>query len=100
MARQETFDRIYLTAVWMHLDEAEREIGMATLRHLVAPDGLIIMSLRHGPVPEGRRMFEVSARETEMLAENLGLSVAFRGERGDMLGRPDVSWSILALTPG
>jgi hypothetical protein len=27
------------------------------------------MSLRHGPAPEGRRMFDVSAEETPHLAE-------------------------------
>jgi hypothetical protein len=27
------------------------------------------MPLRHGPVPEGRRMFDVSAEETTQLAE-------------------------------
>jgi hypothetical protein len=26
--------------------------------------GIVIMSLRHGPIPTGRRMFEVSAEET------------------------------------
>ena len=28
----------------------------------------MILSLRHGPVPEGRRMFDVSAEETIQLA--------------------------------
>jgi hypothetical protein len=30
---------------------------------------LLIMSLRHGSVPKGRRMFDVSAEETTHLAE-------------------------------
>jgi hypothetical protein len=36
----------------------------------------MIMSLRHGPVPLGRRMFEVSAEETKALAQPLGLRCA------------------------
>jgi protein-L-isoaspartate O-methyltransferase len=37
--RGECSDRIYLTAVWMHLDARERERAMARLRDLVAPGG-------------------------------------------------------------
>jgi SAM-dependent methyltransferase len=58
------FDLILLTAVWMHLDETERKSAMATIAELLAKGGLISMTLRHGPVPPGRRMFDVSADET------------------------------------
>lgn len=40
-----------------------------------APRGLILMSLRHGKVPAGRRMFEVTAAETVTLAARCGLEV-------------------------
>lgn len=98
-ARGDSYDRIYLTAVWMHLDAQERARAMARLRDLIAPEGLIIMSLRHGPIPEGRRMFDVSTSETEELAGRHRLRAVFQAERGDMLGRPDVRWSLLALQP-
>jgi len=91
------FDLILLTAVWMHLDADEREAAMARVADLVAPGGLVVMSLRHGPVPEGRRMFAVSAEETEALAGSHGLSPIRRQEREDMLGRSDVRWTFLAL---
>ena len=97
IGRGETYDRIYLTAVWMHLDAAERKRGMPRLRQLTAPDGLVIMSLRHGPIPEGRRMFDVSAEETVELASRCGFAEVFRADREDMLGRHDVRWSLLAL---
>ena len=58
-----------LTAVWMHLDEAERRVAMPNLASLMAPGGVLVMALRHGPVPAGRVMFEVSADETIALAE-------------------------------
>ncbi|MCH3719072.1 hypothetical protein LZB68_08320, partial [Campylobacter lari] len=66
--RGRAFDVIMLTAVWMHLDADERARGMAALAALLAPGGQILMSLRHGPVPSGRRMFDVSADETIALA--------------------------------
>jgi hypothetical protein len=42
-------------------------------------------------------MFDVSTRETEELADRHRLRAVFRAERGDMLGRPDMHWSLLAL---
>jgi SAM-dependent methyltransferase len=100
LEREGRFDLILLTAVWMHLDAAERRTAMARLARLLAPSGTIIMSLRHGPVPEGRRMFDVSAEETAALGRISGLECIFSGERDDMLGRADVGWSLLALRAG
>jgi 2-polyprenyl-3-methyl-5-hydroxy-6-metoxy-1,4-benzoquinol methylase len=71
--RGETFDVVMLTAVWMHLDEPQRRYAMANVASLVRESGVMIMSLRHGPVPPGRRMFEVSAEETMQLAKARGL---------------------------
>ena len=91
------FDLILLTAVWMHLDEAERKAAMSAVAELVRAGGVVVMSLRHGPVPEGRRMFDVSADETIALGRQAGLQVHHRSTREDMLGRGDVTWSFLAL---
>lgn len=91
------FDLMLLSAVWMHLDEAERALGMASLAELMRPGGVAILSLRHGPVPEGRRMFDVSADETIALGAVHGLEPCHRGSREDMMGRPDVHWSLVAL---
>lgn len=94
------FDVIMLTAVWMHLDANERRQGMQALAALLAPQGQILMSLRHGPVPPGRRMFDVPAQETIALAADHGLSSHHLSEREDMLDRADVSWSFLGLRRG
>jgi SAM-dependent methyltransferase len=72
-ARRKTFDLVMLTAVWMHLDEAQRRQAMPNLASLARPGGTLIMKIRHGPVPPGRRMFEISAEETIALARNEGL---------------------------
>jgi SAM-dependent methyltransferase len=64
----ELFDVAMLTAVWMHLDEKSRHLGMRRISSLIAPDGLLCMTLRHGPLPEGRQTFDVSADETISLA--------------------------------
>ena len=58
------FDVVMMTAVLMHLDEPQRRRAMPRVASLVRPGGAMIMSLRHGLVPRGRRMFAVSAEET------------------------------------
>ncbi|WP_010467206.1 class I SAM-dependent methyltransferase [Acidovorax radicis] len=91
------FDLVLLTAVWMHLDAQERETAMRCVAALVAPGGRVVMSLRHGPVPEGRRMFDVSAQATAEQGARHGLAEVYSGRREDTQGRADVHWSVLAL---
>ncbi|MFD1496324.1 class I SAM-dependent methyltransferase [Streptosporangium lutulentum] len=95
--RPERYDLILLTAVWMHLDARERSEAMKHLTGLLAPGGRIVLSLRHGPVPTGRRMFEVSAEEKIHLAATTGLHALHHSEREDPLGRQDVHWTFMAL---
>ena len=73
VSRQTKFDLVMLTAVWMHLDEQERRFAMPNVASLLGLNGLLAITLRHGPVPQGRLMFEVSARETVALARSSGL---------------------------
>ncbi|MGF6816948.1 hypothetical protein OKW33_003819 [Paraburkholderia atlantica] len=47
---------------------------MPRIASLLHKDGLLIMSLRHGPVPAGRRMFDVTPDETIQLASEQGLT--------------------------
>lgn len=91
------FDLILLTAVWMHLDEEERRRAMASLADLLEPKGRLSLSLRHGPIPAGRRMFDVSGDETVSLAAEFGLNTVLVIDREDMLGRSDVRWSFVVL---
>jgi SAM-dependent methyltransferase len=99
-ARGEVFDLILLSAVWMHLDQAQRERAMPSVAALLAEGGVVILSLRHGPVPPGRRMFEVSADETIGLAEAEGLSPRLRKQRGSIQAAnrlAGVTWTLLAF---
>ena len=57
----------------------------------------MIMTLRHGPVPPGRRMFEVSAEETIALAAPLGLDCVLSRPAEASLRQPGVSWTRLAF---
>ncbi|MFC8660033.1 class I SAM-dependent methyltransferase [Streptomyces parvus] len=96
-AQERRFDLILLTAVWMHLDERQRTSAMAHLVSLLESEGRVVLSLRHGPVPAGRRMFPVSAEETVTLAQSHGLHIVHQAQREDPHGRPGVAWTYLGL---
>jgi len=94
------FDLVMLTAVWMHLDRNERRLAMPNVAALVAPRGLLVMTLRHGPVPTGRIMFAVSAEETIGIAAEQGLRLMLNvhAESSQAVNRDvGVSWTQLAF---
>lgn len=99
--RRGAFDLIMLTAVWMHLDERERAEGMVEIARLAAPGAKVFFMLRHGPVPEGRRMFDVSADETAALAALHGFEPIFSLRHASLSKANDksgVTWSRLIVS--
>ena len=96
-ALEQRYDLVMLTAVWMHLDQPQRERAMARVAALVRRGGMMGLSLRHGPVPAGRRMFDVRAQETCELASLHGLLVIHESKGPAVLGGPDVWWDRLAF---
>ena len=94
----EQFDVVMLTAVWMHLDFQQRAAAMARVRALMSIGALLTITLRHGPVPRGRRMFDVMPEETIDLAANQGLNCVLRLKETDgVQNRPGVCWDRLAF---
>ncbi|MCF8466684.1 MAG: class I SAM-dependent methyltransferase [Sneathiella sp.] len=94
------FDLVMMTAVWMHLDEKERARAMPRIASLIRPQGLLLLLLRHGPLPGDRRMFDVSAEETTGLAmaerlfpiRNIQRESVQEGNR-----REGITWTSLAF---
>lgn len=98
-ARGDTFDVVMLTAVWMHLDEQQRRRAMPRVAHLLRKGGVLMLSLRRGPVPPGRRMFDVTADETIRLAHAEALQLISQYDHQDShLRRPGVSWTRLVFS--
>ncbi len=98
--RGESFDLVMLTAVWMHLDARQRQRAMPNLAALAREGGTVIMKIRHGPVPPGRRMFEITPEETIGLARMQGLHpvVHLRTESSQERNRAaGVTWTNLAF---
>jgi SAM-dependent methyltransferase len=99
-SRGEPFDLVWLSAVWMHFDREQRRQAMPNLAAMLRSRGTLIMRVRHGPVPSGRRMFEISDEETIELARLEGLQsvLNLRAESAQQANRDaGVSWTHLAF---
>ena len=99
VCRQEvSFDLILLSAVWMHIPKSERPRAIRKLANLLKPGAKLVISLRHGPSGDERKMHDVSTEELELLAKTVGLSVVLKTERdSDKLGRDTVHWQTVVL---
>ena len=89
-----------LTAVWMYLDTEERQRAMPKVAALMGDGGMMLMSLRHGPIPPKRRMFEVSDEETVELARLCALDCVLcrsTDSVGNLNRVAGVTWTRLAL---
>ena len=95
-----SFDLVTLCAVWQHLSDANRAIAMPRLATLIAPSGILIMSLRHGPGAKGRRVFPVSSDMTIEMAHACGLHL-LRRQDADSVQKVNLSmgvfWTWLAF---
>lgn len=93
------FNLILVSAVWMHLPPTQRERAFRILTELLAPGGLLVISLRHGPGDGERTFYETSREELEGMARNralVNLPVAEEQET-DQLGREAVQWETLTF---
>lgn len=79
-ARGERFDRLLLSGVWQHLDDPARAVAISALAGLLAPGGVLVMSLRHGPGAPSRPVWPVDVEATIVLAEGVGLTLVHRAE--------------------
>jgi len=90
------FDLVLIAAVWMHLDEYERQRAMPVVTSLLKKGGKLIMNVRHGPVPKGRRMYEIPDNEILELAKACGLAIIHKVNSGSIFKRNrdnGVTWS-------
>lgn len=91
------FDLVWLSAVWQHVEPADRSRAFRTLAALLKPGGLMLLTLRHGPAEAERAMHPVSVGEVEQLAQSHSLSLVRVQPQADQRGRADISWTGLAL---
>ena len=94
------FDLVTLCAVWQHLTDEDRIVATPRLASVIAPSGILIMSLRHGPGAIGRRVFPVSSDITIERACACGLRLIRRQDANSVQAGNQamgVSWTWLAF---
>ncbi len=92
-----TFDIVLLSAVWMHVPPAERQRAFRKLISLLAPAGYLIITLRQGPIEEGRVAYPVSIDEVQRLAWQYGIAIKRITEAPDRLNRENITWQAVCL---
>jgi SAM-dependent methyltransferase len=99
-ARPPPFAFILVEGVWAHLTEAERAQAFPVLARLLADDGVLAISLRHGPAAPGRITHPVTAAETTAFAKAARLATLVNVETGSIQAAniaSGVTWTRLAF---
>ena len=91
------YDVVLMNAFLFHFDAPERREFYKALSPLLRPDAYLYVTLRHGPVPEGRQMYAVPLQELEDFAQQHGGTSAYLGQKQDPLKREGVRWDHVSL---
>ncbi len=86
------FDVILLAAFIFHFNKQDRQEIFNRIFSVMKDSAIIHITLRSGPTPEGRIMYDVFSEEIEGLAKEKGLCFKEHGNQRDSLGRDDVFW--------
>lgn len=92
------FDLILVSAVWMHIPSSKRERAFRKLSYLLAPNGKLVISLRHGEFDDGRHSFPVSVDEIKRYANERALQMELVTDSDDSLQRSGVHWQTVVLS--
>ncbi|HXV77093.1 MAG TPA: class I SAM-dependent methyltransferase [Candidatus Polarisedimenticolaceae bacterium] len=95
------FGLILLSAVWMHVPPAQRSGAVERLADLLAPAGLLVVTLRHGEPDRGRSMHPVDGGGlTELCRAHALEPLAIpHPAADDPYGRIAVGWTIHVFRP-
>jgi SAM-dependent methyltransferase len=93
------FDFILASAVWQHLEPCEQPIALANIYQLLKPNGVFLVSLRHGPAGLGTHSFPCDPAALIKDAETLGLILQRQkyNQPSALPNKSEVTWTRLAF---
>lgn len=92
------FDLILLSAVWMHVPPKARERAFRVITDMLAPGGMLVVTLRLSTLNEPERdFFPVSAEELASLASRRALALVQQTQDADKLDRAGVTWRTVVM---
>lgn len=92
------FDLILVSAVWMHVAPRDRKRAFRVLTELLAPGGVLIVSLRLADRQETERGFHpVDADELVRLASDRAIAKVLDASSDDAMARDGVRWQTLGF---
>ena len=92
-----SFDVILLSAVWMHLPDADRPRAFRKIINLLRPGGVLAISLRQGPAEPERGIYTVSVAELSQLCRDHGAFIEKTLGEADELGRKEINWTQVVI---
>jgi len=95
LARGDIFDHISLNSVIFHLPKDAIAKVMANIAKLLKKDGTVYLSLRHGPLSQGRPIFPIT--EQDIMKASEGFFDRMKSEHAPDATRPEISWTRMLL---
>ncbi|XDF79684.1 class I SAM-dependent methyltransferase [Aliivibrio fischeri] len=93
------FDVILVSAVWMHIAPSYRARAFRKLSNLLAPNGCLVISLRHGGFSDGREGYSCSSDELAQFAKDACLHTRLVTEiESDALKRGAIQWQTVVMS--
>ncbi|MFD0982343.1 class I SAM-dependent methyltransferase [Tropicimonas aquimaris] len=94
------FDIVLAVAVWHHLPPEARRAAYGRVAALLEPNGVLVLSLRHGAIHGGQPVYSLDLAEEIEMAEAAGLSLAREATAPSL--QPEniaagITWTWLAL---
>ncbi len=90
------YDVILLSAVWMHLNEADRKRAFRILSGLLRRNGILVIIYKRGEPRPGQPMHQVPPEELCHLARKHGLEVLLDRKQTDASGR-ECTWQLFVF---
>lgn len=91
------FRLILVGAVWMHLTPKQQEKSIRVLSDLLAPGGILVITLRNGPDMQERGFHNVSVETLRRQATARTLQTLLQQRSNDAMGRAGVHWDTLVF---